>query len=61
MALDMMEEMRVVYADRFVLTLINNRIIAGQDFYEQESGAVLLTEDGEKNFCQSGKKRSRIS
>lgn len=59
LALDMMEEMRSVYADRFVLTLINNKIITGQDFYEQESGAVLLTEDGRKKFLSEWQKKKQ--
>ena len=54
-----MEEMRSVYADRFVLTLINNKIITGQDFYEQESGAVLLTEDGRKKFLSEWQKKKQ--
>lgn len=42
LALDLMEEFRSVYADRFVLTLINKRIIEGSDFVKQENGAVVL-------------------
>ena len=59
LALDMMEEMRSVYADRFVLTLINNKKITGQDLYEQESGAVLLTEDGRKKFLSEWQKKKQ--
>ncbi|HHW94532.1 MAG TPA: type I-C CRISPR-associated endonuclease Cas1 [Mogibacterium sp.] len=61
LALDLMEELRSVYADRFVLTLINNRIVSGEDFDEQESGAVLLTEDGRKRFLMEWQKKKKES
>lgn len=48
LALDMMEELRPCIADRFVLTMINNRMISGDDFERQENGAVWLTIDGRK-------------
>lgn len=50
LALDLMEELRPCFADRFVLTLINNRIISPDDFEIQQSGAVFLTESGRKTF-----------
>ena len=36
MALDMIEELRPVMADRFVLTLINKKMITGKDFTKKE-------------------------
>lgn len=48
LALDMMEELRAVVADRFVLTLINKKMIKGTDFIKKENGAVLLTDDARK-------------
>ncbi|MCD8087404.1 MAG: type I-C CRISPR-associated endonuclease Cas1c [Oscillospiraceae bacterium] len=42
LALDVMEELRPCIADRFVLTLINNRMITPEDFEIRESGAVYL-------------------
>lgn len=50
LALDLMEELRPCMADRFVLTLINNRQVKAEDFQYMESGAVLLTDDGRKAF-----------
>ena len=50
LALDLMEELRPVLADRFVLTLINNRVFQKEDFLWQEIGAVLLTDDARKAF-----------
>ena len=59
LALDLMEELRTVYADRFVVTLINNRIISVNDFDEQESGAVLLNDAGRRRFLTEWQKRKR--
>lgn len=42
LALDLMEELRGVYADRFVLTLINKKIVNAGGFYVKENGAVLI-------------------
>lgn len=42
LALDLMEELRSAFADRFVLTLINNRIVTPKGFEKQESGAVFM-------------------
>ena len=59
LALDMIEELRAVMADRFVLTLVNNRMIRPEDFQMQDSGAVLLTDDGRKKFLKSWQERKR--
>lgn len=52
LALDLMEDLRSVYADRFVLKLINKRIMTDKDFDHTESGAVLLKEDSRRKFLQ---------
>lgn len=59
LALDMMEELRSVYADRFVLTLINNRKINSKHFNEQDNGAVLLTDEGRKIFLAEWQKKKK--
>lgn len=59
LALDLMEEMRPCMADRFVLTLINNRVMRGDDFLIQSSGAVLLTDDGRKKFIRAWQERKK--
>ena len=63
LALDLMEELRPCMADRFVLTLINNRIIKPDDFDFRESGAVLLSEQGRKVFlkCWQDKKKDTLT
>ena len=59
LALDLMEELRPCMADRFVLTLVNNRMLDPEDFQVQDSGAVLLTEDGRKKFLKAWQERKR--
>ena len=53
LALDLMEELRSCMADRFVLTLLNNRMISPEDFTVMESGAVILTDDGRRKFLKA--------
>lgn len=52
LALDIMEELRPCMADRFVLTLINNRMVSSSDFDVRESGAVLLRDDARRTFLK---------
>lgn len=59
LALDLMEELRPCLADRFVLTLINNRMIAGNDFRQSESDAVELTDQGRRKFLKSWQERKQ--
>lgn len=53
LALDLMEELRAVMADRFVLTLINKRMIGPEGFMKKEDGAVIMDEDTRKQFLAS--------
>ncbi len=59
LALDLMEELRPCLADRFVLTLINNRVLTGDDFETSESGAVLLTDAARRKFLKSWQERKQ--
>jgi CRISP-associated protein Cas1 len=59
LALDLMEELRSVYADRFVLTLINNRRLTPKHFAITETGAVLLKDVGRKIVLQDWQKRKQ--
>lgn len=63
LAQDLLEELRPCFADRFVLTLINDRIISEKDFEVQENGAVLLTDAGRRTFLQhwQQKKQTQIT
>lgn len=53
LALDIMEEFRSIMADRFVLTLINKRIIKHEYFIKKENGAVILNDEGRKIFLSA--------
>ena len=44
LALDMMEELRPVLVDRFVLTMINRKMVNKKDFSVKEDGAVLISD-----------------
>ena len=59
LSLDLMEELRPCMADRFVLTLINNRMINPEDFQNQDSGAVLLTDSGRRTFLKAWQEKKR--
>jgi len=63
LALDLIEELRGIFADRFVLTLINRKEVAAGDFYRKENGAVLMTEDVRKLFLKAWqeKKQEKIT
>ena len=50
LALDLMEELRATIADRFVLTVINTRILNANDFLVKENGAVFLQDEARKTF-----------
>lgn len=59
LALDLEEELRAPLADRFVLTLINNRVIQDKHFDHQEDGAVLLNEEGHRVFLRAWQERKQ--
>lgn len=59
LALDLMEELRAVLVDRFVLTLVNNRQIRKEHFQIAENGAVEFTEDGRRKFITAWQERKK--
>lgn len=59
LALDIMEELRPVLADRFVLSLINKRMISIKGFYKKESGAVVMDEATKKIVIQEWQNRKK--
>lgn len=59
LALDLMEELRPCFADRFVLSLVNNRAVKCEDFEEQGNGAVIMTGDGRKKVIKAWQERKR--
>lgn len=59
LALDLMEELRPVCADRFVLSCINNRVVTSKMFESTDSGAVLLNESGRRAFLKAWQERKK--
>lgn len=59
LALDLMEEMRPLRADRFVITLINNRVMQPKHFIFKENDTCLLTDDGRKAFLAAWQDRKQ--
>ena len=59
LALDLMEELRPCMADRFVLTILNNRVLPKDAFQFQGNGAVLLSEGGRRTFLKHWQERKR--
>lgn len=59
LALDMMEELRPVLADRLALSLVNRGQIRPQDFRIEEGGAVMLTDDGRKSVLVAWQERKK--
>ncbi|MCG4778307.1 CRISPR-associated endonuclease Cas1, partial [Eggerthella lenta] len=50
LALDLMEELRGVVADRFVLRLINKQMVHANDFIQKADGATFMTDEARKRF-----------
>lgn len=59
LALDLMEELRSVIADRFVLTIINKRIVNSSGFYVKENGAVIMDDDTRKTVITAWQSRKQ--
>ncbi len=59
LALDLMEELRGIMADRFVLGLINKKVINESHFYQQSDGAVMITDEGKKIFLNAWQMRKK--
>jgi CRISP-associated protein Cas1 len=59
LALDLMEELRPVLADRVALSLINLGQVRARDFRTEEGGAVLMTDDARKQVLVAYQKRKQ--
>lgn len=60
LALDLMEELRPVLADKLVLTLVNRKQLGPDDFTEETSGAVWLSDEGRRKVIVAYQKRKQI-
>lgn len=59
LSLDMMEELRSVYADRFVISLINKKIINHKGFHQKENGAVIMDDETRKKVIMEWQERKQ--
>ncbi|MBI4001743.1 MAG: type I-C CRISPR-associated endonuclease Cas1 [Nitrospira defluvii] len=59
LALDLMEELRSVFADRLALTLINRRQVAPNQFHARPGGAVHLDDAARKEVIVAYQKRKQ--
>lgn len=59
LALDLMEELRGPVADRFVLTLINNRIVQPKQFSRSENRAVRMDQGARRAVLTAWQERKR--
>lgn len=59
LALDLMEELRSVLADRLVLTLINRRQVCAKDFTKRSGGAVQMEDAARKEVIVAYQKRKQ--
>jgi CRISPR-associated protein Cas1 len=60
LALDLMEELRPVLADRLVLSLLNRGQLGAADFEARDGGAVWLSETGRKTVLVAWQERKRV-
>ncbi len=60
LAVDLLEEFRAPWADRFVLTLINRMQVKLNDFVTEASGAVRLTDDARKVVLTAWQERKQV-
>jgi CRISPR-associated protein Cas1 len=59
LALDLMEELRAILADRLVLTLVNRRQLNRNDFQERPGGAIHLIDKARKEVLVAYQKRKQ--
>lgn len=59
LALDLMEELRPLVADRLALTLINRRQLSATHFEETLGGAVRLTDEGRRTVLSAYQERKK--
>jgi len=59
LALDLMEELRPVFADRLALSLINRRQIRAADFKREENGAVVMADEARKTVLTAWQERKK--
>lgn len=59
LALDLMEELRPVFADRLALSLVNRKQVQGKDFVQKESGGILMDDETRKKVLTAWQERKK--
>lgn len=59
LALDLMEELRPIFADRLALSLVNRKQIKGKNFTQKENGSVLMDDDTRKTVLTAWQERKQ--
>lgn len=59
LALDLMEELRPVFVDRLVLSLINRKQIKAEGFVKKESGSILMEDETRKDVLTAWQERKQ--
>ncbi len=59
LALDLMEELRPVFADRLALSLVNRKQIGGKGFTQKESGGIVMDDETRKAVLSAWQARKQ--
>lgn len=59
LALDLMEELRPIFADRLALSMVNRRQISGKGFIQKESGGIIMDDETRKKVIQLWQERKK--
>ncbi len=59
LALDLMEELRPVFGDRLVLSLVNRKQVTGKGFVQKESGGILMDDETRKTVLTAWQERKK--
>lgn len=59
LALDLMEEERSIFADRFVLSLINRKMVSAKGFQQSDSGSVTMDDKTRKAILSAWQEKKR--
>lgn len=59
LALDLMEELRPMFADRLALSLVNRKQVTGKGFTHKESGGILMDDDTRKVVLSAWQERKK--
>jgi CRISPR-associated protein Cas1 len=59
LALDLMEELRPVFADRLALSLVNRKQVTGKGFTQKESGGILMDDETRKSVLTAWQEKKK--